>query len=110
MTSIDERIKKLEEKLRQEKAKKELIENRKRKAQQEKNRKLENQRKYYVGAFVLQQLEKNGIDAKFLEFDSIRFADWLTRDRDRAYFDLPPLAKGEIKQIDQPAGFSENQT
>lgn len=110
MTSIDERIQKLEEKLKQEKAKKELIENRKRKAQQEKNRKFENQRKYFVGAFVLQQLEKKGLDAKFLEFESASFADWLTRDRDRAYFDLPPLAKGEIKQIDQPVGFAENQT
>ena len=102
MATIEEKIQKLEEKLKQEKAKKARIEARKRSAEQSRTRQQDTRRKVLLGAFLLDQIEKNGIHASMVTYESARFADWLKRSDDRALFDLQPLdGKGLDKLIEE---------
>lgn len=102
MATIEEKIQKLEEKLKQEKAKKARIEARKRAAEQSRTRQQDTRRKVLLGAFLLDQIEKNGIHASMVTYESARFADWLKRSDDRALFDLQPLdGKGLDKLIEE---------
>jgi hypothetical protein len=85
MATIDERIAALETKLKQEKAKKQKIEARKRAAELQKKRSDDTRRKILVGAVVLAKVERGEWPKEKLL--SVLDAA-LTRPEDRALFDL----------------------
>jgi uncharacterized protein involved in exopolysaccharide biosynthesis len=88
MKPIDQTIAALEEKLRQAKAKKQQFDARKRAADQRKKRSEDTRRKVLVGAIVLARVERSEWPA-----DKLRemMDKALTREDDRALFDLKPL-------------------
>lgn len=47
----------------------------------------ENRKKILVGAFLLEQLAKQGRDARVLEMGGVRFTEWLTREQDKKLFE-----------------------
>ena len=86
---LDERISGLEEKLKQLKTRQARIEARKRALLSRRVRKDDTRRKILIGATVLARIDRHELDHAELEA-------WLdahlTRDDDRALFDLPPKA------------------
>ena len=89
MASIDERIAALETKLKQEKAKKQQIEARKRAALAKVSRQQDTRRKVLAGAMVLDLMERDdGNRQRFMQ----RLDSYLTRPDDRALFNLPEKA------------------
>lgn len=95
MAQIDQRIAKAEEalktaqdKLKQARALKQKQEALKRATLAKAERAAETRRKVLVGAFILEQLERNGTGAALLTYEGGRFADWLTRPHDRELFGL----------------------
>ena len=90
MPKIVERIGVLEERLKQLKAKQQKIDARKRALETRQARQADTRRKFLAGAIVLAQIESDaGAKAKFrLWLDAS-----LTRDDDRALFDLPPVSR-----------------
>lgn len=91
MATIEERIAALETKLKQEKAKKQQIEARKRAAESKAKRSIDTRRKILVGAAILVKVERGEWpqDKLLAMLDAS-----LTRADDRALFDLP-VAKPE---------------
>ena len=88
MATIEERIEALEKKLKQEKAKKQKIEAIKRAAESKVKRSMDTRRKILVGAAILAKVERG----EWPQDKLIAMLDAsLTRDDDRALFDLPPL-------------------
>ena len=88
MATIDERIAALEAKLKQEKAKKQHIEARKRTMEAKKKRSEDTRRKILVGAVILAKVEHGEWPQEKL----LAMLDAaLTRDDDRALFDLPAI-------------------
>ena len=86
MASIDERIAALETKLKQEKAKKQQIEARKRAALAKVSRQQDTRRKILVGAAILAKVERG----EWPQDKLLALLDAsLTRADDRALFDLP---------------------
>lgn len=86
MATIDERIATLEAKLKQEKARKQLIEARKRAAESKLKRSQDTRRKILVGAAILAKVERDEWpEAKLLALLDAT----LTRADDRALFGLP---------------------
>ena len=90
MPSIEDTIAALEDKLKQAKARKQLIENRKRAVVQKLSRRQDTRRKVLVGAVILARVERGEWprDKLLALLDS-----HLTRADDRALFDLPDAAK-----------------
>ena len=85
-TSIDEKIKAQEEKLKQLKSIKQRIEASRRAAEAKVTRQQETRRKILVGAMVLEMMEKDdGNRQRFMQ----RLDSYLTRADDRALFGLP---------------------
>ena len=86
MATIEERIEALEIKLKQEKAKKQQIEARKRAAESKAKRSIDTRRKILVGAAILAKVERGEWpqDKLLAMLDAS-----LTRADDRALFDLP---------------------
>ena len=97
MPSIEDTIAALEAKLKQAKARKQLIENRKRAIEQKLSRRQDTRRKVLVGAVILARVERGEWprDKLLALLDS-----HLTRADDRALFDLP----NEAQQPQQAAG------
>lgn len=88
-TSIDEKIKAQEEKLKQLKSIKQRIEASRRAAAAKVTRQQETRRKILVGAMVLEMMEKDdGNRQRFMQ----RLDSYLTRADDRALFGLPEKA------------------
>ena len=86
MATIDERIATLEAKLKQEKARKQLIEARKRAAESKLKRSQDTRRKILVGAAILAKVERD----EWPESKLLALLDaTLTRADDRALFGLP---------------------
>ena len=86
MATIDERIATLEAKLKQEKARKQLIEARKRATESKLKRSQDTRRKILVGAAILAKVERDEWpEAKLLALLDVT----LTRSDDRALFGLP---------------------
>ena len=86
MATIDERIATLEAKLKQEKARKQLIEARKRAAEAKLKRSQDTRRKILIGAAILGKVERGEWPKdKLLAMLDVT----LTRPDDRALFDLP---------------------
>jgi len=88
MATVDERIKLLEDKLKQEKAKKQKIEARKRTLESKAQRTTDTRKKILVGAFMLDRMVKNEeTKTKVLG----QLDHYLTRSDDRELFGLPPI-------------------
>ncbi|WP_206950645.1 mobilization protein [Trinickia acidisoli] len=84
--TIDQRIALTVEKLKQLKAKKQLIEARHRATQAKQERAIDTRRKILLGAFMLEIMEQRGFTAATLEDG--KFDRWLVRPDDRALFSL----------------------
>lgn len=85
MATIDERIEALEQRLKQEKAKRQKIEARKRTAEGKQRRAEDTRRKVLIGAAILAKLE----DGQYTEERLRGLMDaFLTRPADRALFGL----------------------
>ena len=100
-TSIEDKIKDIEEKaakqIKQLKAKQEQIEARKLTALMKGNRASETRRKILAGALILEIMEKDeAAKTRFMN----QLDKYLTRDDDRALFNLKPLEK----ETDPPKG------
>lgn len=94
MSTTEERLKAAEarilaarEKLQQEKARKQQIEARLRTAERKKARSLENRQKLLIGAAILNQMKTGKIQRDTI---MAMLDGYLTRDHDRAAFNLPP--------------------
>lgn len=88
MATVDERIKLLEDKLKQEKAKKQKLEARKRHIESKANRATDTRKKILVGAFMLDLMEKN----EATRIKALGQLDqYLTRPDDRALFGFAPM-------------------
>lgn len=93
MASIDERIATLEEKLKQEKAKKQKIEARKRATEAKLNRAQDTRRKILAGALVLEMMEQDETArTRFMA----KLDGFLTRQDDRALFGLYPKREEQL--------------
>ena len=90
MPSIEDTITALEAKLKQAKARKQLVEARKRAAEQKLSRRQDTRRKVLVGAVILARVERGEWPR-----DKLRalLDSYLTRADDRALFDLPNKAE-----------------
>ena len=94
MATIDERIKLLEDKLKQEKAKKQKIDARLRTAESKRKRADDTRRKILVGAAILAKVERGEWPQEKL----LAMLDAaLTRADDRALFDLSPRVIDDIQ-------------
>lgn len=87
MSTIDQRIKALQEKLKQARAQKQRIEARKRNIESKKKRAEDTRRKILAGALLLEAIEQSAAEKKRVMEMLDKF---LTRKDDRALFDLPP--------------------
>ena len=87
-TPRQQRIIELEQKLAALKAKMRAEEARQRAAQSKVERARDTRRKVLVGAFLLDQLGRDG--AAQLVVQGRAFSSWVSRPDDRALFDLPP--------------------
>lgn len=81
-----EKIEAAELRVKQLKAALRLKESKSKAAASKKARAQDTRRKILVGSFVLSQLEKNGINAMQMTYESARFSEWLTRDDDKKLF------------------------
>jgi hypothetical protein len=95
MPKIVERIEVLEGRLKQLKAKQQKIEARRRARESRETRQADTRRKFLAGAVVLAQVERDAL-AK------AQFRQWLdqslTREDDRALFELPPVSEQPISE------------
>lgn len=103
IAQAEARVKEAAEKLKQARALKQKQEAKKRATLAKVERAADTRRKVLVGAFILEQLERNGIGAALLTYESGRFADWLTRDHDRELFGLPAI-RADSRQPENLAG------
>ena len=90
MAGIEDKIKALEEKLKQAKAFKQKIEARKKAVEAKALRSQDTRRKVLAGAMVLEMM---GNDEATRQRFTERLGKFLTRDDDRALFGLAPLPK-----------------
>lgn len=93
LTPAQKRVQDLEVKLKQARVLAQKQSNRARSKEQSANRQIDTRRKILLGAFVQAMQTKNGVHASMFTYESERFADWLTRDDERALFGLGPLEK-----------------
>lgn len=98
MSTLDERIKALEERLKQEKAKKAKLEARKRASESKAERAKDTRRKILVGSYVLEAFKQNGKDLGMLSIDGKKFMEWLSRADDRALFGLEEAPEAPKQQ------------
>lgn len=85
---IDNKILSMREKIKQEMARKQKIMAAMRHNESKKARSDDARRKILIGAFVLEQLQKNGISPSMFTCEGKTFSEWLLRDGDRALFNL----------------------
>jgi hypothetical protein len=93
MPKIVERIGVLEERLKQLRAKQQKMDARRRATETRQARQADMRRKFLAGAVVLAQVERDAVA-------SAQFRQWvdasLTREDDRALFNLPPVSQGPV--------------
>lgn len=87
MATLDERIKALEEKLKQEKAKKQRVEALRLRAQKQLQRSQDTRKKILLGAYLFSKMENEETRLKIMN----GLNGFLVRSDDRALFDLPPF-------------------
>ena len=86
--TLEQKIAKQEERLRQLKAQKQAIEARERTKQKEQERKDDTRRKILLGSYLVKKMQANEANKEKILAD---LNDYLTEDRDRKLFDLPSL-------------------
>lgn len=91
LTAAQKRVVELEAKLKQARALAQKQANKAKAHEQGQQRKIDTRRKVLLGSFVQAMQTKNGIHAGQFTYESERFSDWLTRDEERALFDLQPV-------------------
>lgn len=98
MSKAQERLEKAEkeiqeqkERLQKAKAFKQRLEAGLRNEEAKKARAIENRQKYLLGAFIMAGMKKSGVGVQSLSYESKRFTDFLTLDKDRELFGLKPL-------------------
>lgn len=89
--TIEDQIKKQQEKLAQLKARKQAIESRLKSTESKKNRANDTRKKVLIGAAVLAQIETN---PEAQERTKQMMDKFLTRDNDRLLFGLNPISQG----------------
>lgn len=87
-STIDAKIEALEAKLKQAKALRSKQAAAERAKAAKADRAADTRRKVLLGAFVLEQLEREGTKATSYGLGGKQFSNWLTRPDDRALFDL----------------------
>ena len=95
--NIEKKIEAQLEKLKQLKAQKQAIEARERTKQKEQERKDDTRRKILLGSYLIKKIQSNEAnkDKVLAELD-----DYLTEDRDRQLFNLPPINEVQEKKYD----------
>lgn len=88
MANLDDKISKMEQRLKQLKEQKKLAENRERKKLKEQERKDDTRRKILLGAMYLQKMRNDETAHEKILMSLDRY---LTEDRDRKLFNLPLL-------------------
>lgn len=104
--SIDERIEKLQERLKQQKAKAEAQIARLQAAKTKKSRADETRKKILLGALILKKFEN---DAELEKTTKIELDSFLVRDDDRALFGLEPLQRSEPETDQHPEPETETE-
>ena len=106
MSKLNDRVTALEERLKQLKAKQQQVEARKRAFDARQARKNDTRRKILAGAIVLAKVEHGVLaDAQFRKW----MDEALTRDDDRALFNLPPKSHGQIAAMQRRQNEGESQ-
>lgn len=100
ISSIEERIAKLQEKLEQQKQLKKKVEQRQKHQERKQAEKNETRKKILVGACVLKMQSMGKVDDNWLRRILSEFLD---RDADRALFDLPAKQSAEKTEEVKPA-------
>lgn len=96
MSTLNERVTALEARLKQLKAKQQQVDARKRAFESRQARKNDTRRKILAGAIVLAKVEHGALaDAQFRKW----MDEGLTRDDDRALFNLPPKPQSQIAAV-----------
>ena len=95
--NIEKKIEAQLEKLKQLKAQKQAIEARERTKKKEQERKDDTRRKILLGSYLIKKIQSNEAnkDKVLAELD-----DYLTEDRDRQLFNLPPINEVQEKKYD----------
>jgi len=95
--NIEKKIEAQLEKLKQLKAQKQAIEARERTKKKEQERKDDTRRKILLGSYLIKKIQGNEAnkDKVLAELD-----DYLTEDRDRQLFNLPPINEVQEKKYD----------
>ena len=95
--NIEKKIEAQLEKLKQLKAQKQAIEAREKTKQKEQERKDDTRRKILLGSYLIKKIQSNEAnkDKVLAELD-----DYLTEDRDRQLFNLPPINEVQEKKYD----------
>lgn len=88
--SLDQRIAKQEERLKQLKAQKQAVLAREKKKITDQQRKDDTRRKILLGSYFIKKMNENDANKKKI---LTVMDEYLTEDRDRKLFDLPPLQK-----------------
>ncbi|MCL2525416.1 MAG: mobilization protein [Betaproteobacteria bacterium] len=100
--AADRQIDDLKKRLDEAKAKKQKIDAGIKARQSKKERAADNRRKILLGAFVLENLKKDGISAVMFTYAGKRFDEWLKRPDDRALFGMKPEPTPiDLSKLDQ---------
>lgn len=91
MATIDEKIKTIETKLKQAKAKKQKMEGMKRASEMKAQRAQDTRKKILLGAYVLEEMQHVKHVPSLYKYSEKTFDSWLVRDDDRALFGLTPM-------------------
>lgn len=92
MTAVDEKIEKVQARLKQLRAEKQKQDVRVRAANSKKERAADTRRKILLGAFVMEKMQKDGIGTQLVMYSGHSFDGWLVREADRDLFGLSPKA------------------
>lgn len=102
MAKKEEKLKALEQRKEQIKARIQAIKAR----ETAQERKDDTRRKVLLGGFMLAQMKKKGIGVQSVTYESVRFVDTLRNDRDRALFGL--AAKSALSPTGENGGTVSN--
>ena len=95
--TLEKKIEAQLEKLKQLKARKQAIEARERSKQKEQERKDDTRRKILLGSYLIKKMQSNEANKEKILME---LNEYLTENRDRQLFDLPPINEVQEKKYD----------
>ena len=95
--TLEKKIEAQLEKLKQLKARKQAIEAREKSKQKEQERKDDTRRKILLGSYLIKKMQSNEANKEKILAE---LNEYLTEDRDRQLFDLPPINEVQEKKYD----------